>query len=254
MPTVATHNNIDERGWLSIQGSSQESTSTSLRDLALDTTSVHPPQPGRRRLAALALPPILLATTYLAYQAATATLGERTGYLAAFGFYWLVWCLAVPVWLIGVDGIGQVFADRRPRLPDRRWFALVILAIPPLGGFATQFLPNIGALDIAVVTVVVAVALVNATLEELLWRGVYVRLFPDDRLRGWLYPAVGFALWHLAPTSVHGDAIVIVAGAVMVGIGFGWIAHRTGSIRWTTVAHILTDATGISFALYVLGR
>jgi hypothetical protein len=34
------------------------------------------------------------------------------------------------------------------------------------------------------------IAAVNATLEELLWRGVYIRLFPGRLIAGFLYPTV----------------------------------------------------------------
>ena len=42
----------------------------------------------------------------------------------------------------------------------------------------------------------VGVALANATLEELLWRGVYITFWADDPWLGW-WPAVGFGAWHL---------------------------------------------------------
>jgi membrane protease YdiL (CAAX protease family) len=49
----------------------------------------------------------------------------------------------------------------------------------------------------------VGIAVINATLEELFWRGVYIRLFPSRLVAGRLYPAAMFALWHLSP-NLHG--------------------------------------------------
>jgi uncharacterized protein len=205
------------------------------------------------RAFALLLPPVLIATTSIAFQVGAAALGPRTGYFAAFLFYWTFWCAFVPYLLIGAEGIRAVYADRKPRLTRRPWLGLTFLAVPPVGGLATQFLPRLDFIDGALLAVVLSVALVNATLEELLWRGVYIRLFPNRLFHGWLYPGLGFALWHVAPTSVHGSPTMIVGGGLLVGLGFGWVAHRSRTIRWTTLAHFLTDATGIGFALYVLG-
>ena len=43
----------------------------------------------------------------------------------------------------------------------------------------------------------------NAFAEELLWGGLFVETFPDDPIKGWLWPATGFTLLHLAPLSVR---------------------------------------------------
>jgi hypothetical protein len=57
-----------------------------------------------------------------------------------------------------------------------------------------------------------------------------VATFPDDVVRGWLWPAIGFTVW------------------------FGWVAWRTGSLRLTMPAHLLTDASGLPAARFWLGR
>jgi membrane protease YdiL (CAAX protease family) len=100
-----------------------------------------------------------------------------------------------------------------------------------------------------------ALALINAVGEEVLWRRIYARVFPRQTVRGYLYPAVGFALWHLAPQSVYpshmrGGTWSFLAGALLIGLGHGWVAWRTGSIRWTVLTHILTDFLGLGGLLY----
>ena len=65
----------------------------------------------------------------------------------------------------------------------------------------------------------------------------------------------GFALWHLAPLSVRpstmpGGAGGFIAGALLLGLGWGWVAWRTGSIRWTVVSHILLDLSGLGALKY----
>jgi len=74
-------------------------------------------------------------------------------------------------------------------------------------------------------------------------------------VRGYLYPAVGFALWHLVPQSIHpsrmrGGTKSFLAGAFFIGLGHGWVAWRTRSIRWTVLTHILTDFLGLGGLIY----
>ena len=121
-------------------------------------------------------------------------------------------------------------------------------------GFFTVLLPALPAATLTVVAVAWGIAAVNATAEELLWRGVYIRLFPGRYLAGWLYPAALFALWHISPTSVRGSAVQLVTAAAFLGLLYGWIAFRTGSIRYPIPAHIAVNAMGLSFALLLLGH
>ena len=131
---------------------------------------------------------------------------------------------------------------------------LVLLVVPVAGGFATVLLPALPQATLGVVALAWLIAVVNASLEELFWRGVYIRLFPGRLVAGFLYPAALFALWHVSPTSVRGSAAVLVSAAAYLGLAYGWIAYRTGTIRYTVLAHIAVNAMGLSFALLVLGR
>ncbi len=92
----------------------------------------------------------------------------------------------------------------------------------------------------------VAMALVNGTLEEVLWRGVYPALFPRSPGWGYLWPTLWFALWHAAPGSVaEGPAWQLVAGAALFGAALGWVAWRTRSIRWTVLSHVLAGLVSV---------
>ena len=208
----------------------------------------------RRRIAALAAPPLLIASTYHVFQALVGWLGVRWGYLGGFLFFWGFWCVGFSLWAIGREGIAAVLRDARPRLPRPAWLWLALLVLPVAGGFATVLLPALPTATLTVVAVAWLIAAVNATAEEVLWRGVYVRLFPGRLVAGWLYPAALFALWHISPTSIRGSAITLVSAAAFLGLLYGWIAFRTGSIRYTIPAHIAVNAMGLSFAILLLGH
>jgi membrane protease YdiL (CAAX protease family) len=138
-----------------------------------------------------------------------------------------------------------------------RWLPAAALLIPPLGATGTELLPQLRNADPAVLVTAVTVANINAAAEELLWHGLFVATFPEDPVRGWLWPAVGFTAWHLAPLSVqpyrHGT-LAFLAPAGLIGAGYGWVAWRTGSLRLTLPAHIVTDASGLRAARFWLGR
>lgn len=205
-----------------------------------------------RQWVVLAAPPLLIATTYLAFQTLVGWLGLRWGYLAGFLFFWVVWCWGFTLWAIGREGISAVLRKVRPRLPKPTVLWLGLLAFPVAGGLATVLLPALPAATVAVVGLALIIAAVNAISEEVFWRGLYIRMFPGMRVLGWLYPAAWFSLWHVSPTSVLGSTWVLVSAAVYLGLVYGWIAYRTGTIRYTIVAHFLVNAMGLGFATLLL--
>jgi uncharacterized protein len=109
--------------------------------------------------------------------------------------------------------------------------------------------------DLRIVLVSAALAILNGGLEELLWRGTYLRIFSGRPGLAWIYPSVGGALWHLAPLAVFpnrapGGAASFVIVSRVVGLICGWVANRHGAIFWTTVAHVLFDFSGLGGRVY----
>jgi membrane protease YdiL (CAAX protease family) len=60
----------------------------------------------------------------------------------------------------------------------------------------------------------------NGVFEEILWRGVYSILFPNNKLFGFVWLAIWFSIWHFAPRSLSQNfsPIVLVSGALMFGV------------------------------------
>jgi hypothetical protein len=182
-------------------------------------------------------------------------LGARRGYLAGFTLYW-AGCFLLPPALLGRRRVRAMLGEPAGPLPRPRWLAATALLVPPLGATGTQLLPALGQADPAQLATAAALAAVNAAGEELLWRGPFAVTFPDDPVPGWLWPAIGFTAWHLAPMSVRPprQPRTFLAGSALIGAGLGWIAWRTRSLRWTLPAHVATDACGLSAARFWLGR
>jgi uncharacterized protein len=208
-----------------------------------------------RRLVALALPlavPLLMVGTFTVLGE---TLGDQGGYVTGFAVYWGL-CGILAAVLIGRTRIGELFRDVRPRLGTRSLVGGLLLLWPPLGAIATRFIPEVGEASAAMLVTIVGVAVVNTIAEEVLWRGVYISLWPHNPWLGWVWPAFGFGAWHLAPQVIHPAATspaVFVAASTALGLSWGWVAWRTGSLRWVSVSHVLTDASGLRNALFFLG-
>jgi membrane protease YdiL (CAAX protease family) len=199
-----------------------------------------------RRVAQLVpgVVPVGMAATFAV---AGRRLGPRRGYLAAFAVYWAV-CLGLPLAALGPRRCADLVRRPAQPLPRPRAIALAMLGIPLAGAIAVELIPNLRAAGPKLVATSLGIAAVNATAEELLWRGLPITAFPDSAWRGWLLPATGFTLWHLAPLAAMrrwSRAPGVLAGAALIGFGYGWVAWRTRSLRWTIPPHLLTDASGI---------
>ena len=62
-----------------------------------------------KQKAMLTAPPVLVVTMYIAFQQLTAHVGFPLGYLVAFSLYWVVWCLALPIAVLGPRRVVGLF-------------------------------------------------------------------------------------------------------------------------------------------------
>jgi hypothetical protein len=209
-----------------------------------------------RTAALLLLPPVLLASTVAVFHGSARRLGVRRGYLVGFLFYWGVWGLLVPLWIVGPAGLRRLYGGAYRHGGAHVVLDAACLALPPALAAAYVLPRQRARATPRVVLASAGLALVNATVEEVLWRGTYTASFPENVGLGYVYPALGFALWHLAPQTVipssyPGGRLSFVGGAGVWGLLYGWVAWHTRSIRWTTASHVLLDALGLGGAIYV---
>jgi uncharacterized protein len=141
-----------------------------------------------RRLALVAAPGVLLVTTYVTYQQAVSAFGAKLGYLAGFLFYWIVWCLGFPLWLLGRDGVLALFRDLTPRFTSRRWLGMLCLLVPLLLAYGYEFPRALPQATVPIVLTSAVISVVNGIAEELLWRGTYAHVFAGNVWWGYLYP------------------------------------------------------------------
>jgi membrane protease YdiL (CAAX protease family) len=134
-------------------------------------------------------------------------------------------------------------------LPAPRSLSLAVLAFPAVGAVITEFLPHVRRAGPAATITSMWIGVTNALAEEVFWRALLVSLFPDDPVRGWLWPAASFTAWHLVPLRVaRADAdriTILILGAGLIGLGYGWVAFKTHSIASTLGPHAITEASGV---------
>ena len=182
------------------------------------------------------------------FQVTTRRYGPRRGYQAGFAIYWAS-CWAAAAALVGPRRLRQLWQVPEPLLPPPLALSTAVLLAPPVGGLATLWGPHARASGPVAVAVTAGVGTTNALAEEVFWRGIPVATFPDDPVRGWLWPAIGFTAWHLVPLTMRPSntrrRTSLLAGAAVIGLGYGWIALRTKSLAITGPAHALTDSSGL---------
>ncbi|WP_082690420.1 CPBP family intramembrane glutamic endopeptidase [Mycobacterium sp. M26] len=67
---------------------------------------------------------------------------------------------------------------------------------------------------------------------------------------GWLLQAMAFGLWHIPDARKAGEPVlgtVVVTG--VAGLGFGWLAQRSGSLLAPMLAHLAINEAGAAAAL-----
>ena len=205
-----------------------------------------------RELALWLTPPFALVTSFAVLQSAQLALGHRGGFTVGFLFYWIVWCLLVPFAVLGRAGFRELFerSARVLRLRDA-----VLLMLPAAVGFSSIFPVLMWIGNSKLYVAAAAVAIVNGTCEEVLWRGAYLKVFGKRLWGGLLYPAIGFGLWHVAPMLAQWGwspdrAVWLVASATLVGLAYGAVVRHCGSIRWTIFSHILMNFAGLGALAY----
>jgi len=210
-----------------------------------------------RQLSLIGAPMVLLVTMYLVYHGLITLLGMQVGLFLGMLVYWLVWCLAYPLWVVGPAELRAAFRGASPPVGPRRRLGWMLLAIPVMTAVAVGYMEVWPQATTAIILLSIPFALANGTFEEVLWRGAYVRAFPKQLILGYLYPAFGFAIWHLAPVLVQSGVYtpveigVGIGGALVFGLCWGWVAWRTDSIRWTVASHILVNIGLLSAAVFM---
>ena len=195
----------------------------------------------------LVLPFGLIFSTTIVFTFLSKRLGKDASYLLGFIFYWIIWCVVVPLLYLGKDGFLSLFVDETPLLSRPNWLAAVLWAFITLVSLIMYGKSFIQA-PLTLILIAIPMATINGVCEELLWRGLYVRAFPDNFWLAILFPAIGFALWHLVPLQIFSDGnkFQFILSTFFLGLAYGFIAYKTGSAKWTAISHSFNGILALS--------
>ena len=176
----------------------------------------------------------------------TGFVGLQAGYLLSLCLYWLGFCLPVLLLHVRSHADDRLFSEK---LAWRDWFVPILLLVQVGVVAVVLFAPNTAMLTTHAAMLAAVVGLVGGVLEEAAWRGGFMVRFGDR-------PRLGFWLgWLLSTASQvpllfsrglvldQGWALLII-GAAALGLLWSWIAWRTGSVFWVSIAHVLTSILG----------
>ena len=152
--------------------------------------------------------------------------------------YWITWCGLFSLLLIGKSNIRKLIRPQRLTLE-----IVILLLIPWIGAGLYRLVPGMQyeKPQAWVFLLLLTTNLGNGFFEELLWRGVYLELFPKNLLFGMIWPSLWFALWHYAPGSIDPDGKVLglIVGSGIMGFYLSFLSRRTGTIWWTIIMHTI---------------
>lgn len=163
---------------------------------------------------------------------------ERIGWYLGLAIYWLTWGGVFPYLMLGPERLRRIIR------PQKLTFQIFLLVLFPLVMASLyQLIPGMDYQKpgLLITLLLLSTPFGNGFFEELLWRGVYMELFPDNILFRIVWPSIFFALWHYAPVSVSsgGNVVAMIIGSGLFGFYLSFLANKTGTIWWSIVAHIL---------------
>lgn len=196
----------------------------------------------------------MLPFTYLWIQFTTSSFGAKWGYVTGLAGYW-VYCLVI-IGLVTGGNMNVIKSLWRNQNNGKyaKWISLAAF-IPVLGLFFVSFLPNVAQLTLSTGVFLVIVVLLNGSIEELYWRGLYLFEYPNNSRIGFLFSWLLFGAWHISLWFANGviykdGFLALVGGAYGLGLLWTWVARANGNLKAVTPAHILVNLFAFT-ALFV---
>jgi membrane protease YdiL (CAAX protease family) len=202
---------------------------------------------NQKQKIAILLSPLLFGVMFLVYQGFAILLGKNLGWYAGFAIYWPIFCVAIPLLLVGSDEI-----IRRYKIITINPKYLLVYLFPVFMTLIGGFFMSTSERDLTGLIVWLGMSVGNGVFEEILWRGVYPTLFPNSKMFSFAWPAIWFSIWHFAPGSLSQNfqPLTLVSGALMLGIFFGWGAFKTKSLFWASTGHTFSGLFQIIWNMF----
>jgi membrane protease YdiL (CAAX protease family) len=175
---------------------------------------------------------------YLVYNLFGLLFGAETGWYLGLFVYWILCGLLFSTWLIGFRAIKKLSSPQKFKLK-----IVPVIAFPVVMALIFRLISGIEFNKISILGIIflVITAFGNGTFEEILWRGVYMELYPNNNFLRIIYSTIWYALFHFASGSLspNSNALGLVIGSAFFGIYLSLLAKWANNIWWSILSHIL---------------
>ena len=176
---------------------------------------------------------------------ASANLGARNGFILGCVFYWLYVSLIV---LLLNKGDFYRFRKIFSSSDKFQHAGLLKIAVflPPIGVFFALFMPNIENLTLKTGLIILGLAIINGTVEEIYWRGLYLKSCQENPYIILVVSPLLFALMHFSFLAVSGinypgGGLALVGGAFLMGLLWSYVSFKLNTIRYCIASHIFVN-------------
>jgi membrane protease YdiL (CAAX protease family) len=192
----------------------------------------------KKELAGIVAPPILMGVMALVYYFVGIIFGRELGWYLGLVVYWMLCGLLFSAWLIGIRKTKELSSPRKLKLKF-----IPIIIFPVIMAFLFSYFTGIEytKVDLVGIILLVTTSIGNGIFEEILWRGAYMDLYPDNFFLRIIYPTFWYAIFHFASgiSSSNSRIIGLVIGSAFFGLYLALIAKWTNTIWWSILCHIL---------------
>ncbi len=202
---------------------------------------------NKKQFVLLCVAPILCVSMLLLIPFLTNKIGKTSGYILGFCIYWFAFCLPFSLYSCnGFSDLKEIYCQKSNVKKAERNVLNLIAFMPCIATFFVVFREFAPIAGFKVLTIALLFALINGTLEEMFWRGVFNKVFNNKIFLAYIYPTIFFGIWHIAlyyakGIEYQGGFASLVGGSFFMGLLWGLVAYKTKSIKVITVAHIITN-------------
>lgn len=200
--------------------------------------SYQQPKKKSKLIVGIVAPPILFLVMFLIYNIFGLIFGSDIGWFLGLTVYWILCGLLFSAWQIGFQKIKELSSPQKLKLK-----LIPFIIFPMVMALIFSFLSGIEYKQANLLAIVLFIITVfgNGIFEEILWRGVYMELYPKNYFFRFIYSTLWYALFHFASGSLSSNSNVLglVIGSSFFGIYLALLAKWTDTAWWGIICHIL---------------
>ena len=195
---------------------------------------------NKKEIIAFIIPPVLIAFMYPIFNSlAGALANDRIAWYLGLITYWIVWGMIFPLLIIGKQDIKAIIRPQKPTV------AIILpTSVILVGALAARlFVPGMEyeKQSVWILLLLLSTSFGNGFFEELLWRGIYFKLFPNRIFLRMIWPSIWFGIWHFVPVSINNNELTgligMMIGPFLMGLVLSYMTKKTNTLWWSMLAH-----------------